>query len=234
VLIITDNEEVSQAIARPSPNNDNQSNEEIQPTENSVDLEIYPTSGDSNKHPETGQFNLPSLGNGVIIHKPPLPELGFGIVIVENSSRAAVCDQNNCEVNSIFRGGVSLNGWDYQNSVTITPWEQIWIDAEIEVDSQHIGQTADLLMGALYSPNLAQTLSWWLVRDEQWGIINWDGELNHLRAAFQNITLQSTQLLNIYEGSIGAGYLQVFVGYRLENGTIVYNGEQAIEIVVQP
>jgi hypothetical protein len=89
-------------------------------------------------------------------------------------------------------------------------------------------------MGALYSPNLVQTLPWWLVRDEQWGIINWDGELNHLRAAFENITLIPTQTFNIYEGVIGAGHLQVFFGYRLENGTIVYNGEQAIEIVVQP
>ncbi|EDN67848.1 hypothetical protein BGP_6025 [Beggiatoa sp. PS] len=43
-----------------------------------------------------------------------------------------------------------------------------------------------------------------------------------------------TQTLNIYQGPISYGYLQVFFGYRLEDGAIVFNGEQAIEIVVQP
>jgi len=229
VLIITDNDEVSQITVESSPNNEVQPNDEIQPTENSLDLVISPTN-----HPETGQLDLPSLGTGVVLRKPSLPDLGFGVVIAENSSRTTLCQQDNCEINSIFRGGVSLNGWDYHNSIQINPKQRVWIDAEIEINAGHIGQIAELLMGVLYSPNLAQTLPWWLVRDEQWGIINWDGELDNLHAAFQNITLTSTQTFNIYEGVIGEGHLQGFFGYRLKNGTIVYNGEQAIEIVVQP
>jgi hypothetical protein len=235
MLIITDNEEISQSTVEASPNEEAQPNQEVQPTENPVDLEISPTSEEFTNLLETENLDLPSLGDGVVLQKPPLPDLGIGVVIVdENASRTTLCSQEECEVNSIFLGGVSFNGWDYQNPIQITPLQQIWIEAEIEVDALHVGQPADILIGALYSPDIAQILPWWLIKDEQWGIVWWDGELDHLLAASDNITLTPTQTVKIYQGPISEGYLQVFFGYRLENGTIVFNGEQAIEIVVQP
>jgi hypothetical protein len=249
VLIITDNEEISQSTVEASPNNEKvqsnekeqanqeqQANQEVQPTENPVDLEISPISENiiNPSEIEKQKLNLPSLGDGVVLQKPPLPDLGIGVVIIdENASRTALCSQPDCEVNSIFRGGVSFNGWDYQNPIQITPLQQIWIEAEIEVDALHVGQSADMLIGALYSPDIAQILPWWLIKDEQWGIVWWDGEIDHLLAASDDITLTPTQMLNIYQGPISEGYLQVFFGYRLDNGTIVYNGEQAIEIIVK-
>jgi hypothetical protein len=39
--------------------------------------------------------------------------------------------------------------------------------------------------------------------------------------------------VNIYKGELPPGKIRVFFGYRLENGEIVFNGNQPIKVNVQ-
>jgi hypothetical protein len=54
----------------------------------------------------------------------------------------------------------------------------------------------------------------------------------HLVAAQKAVTLMPTQEINLYTSLLASGQIQLFFGYQLPNGVIVFNGEQAIELVV--
>ena len=63
-------------------------------------------------------------------------------------------------------------------------------------------------------------------------ILPWDLNLEHLVAAQSAVTLAPTQEINLYTGLLERGQIRLFFGYQLSDGVIVFNGEQAVELVV--
>jgi len=60
----------------------------------------------------------------------------------------------------------------------------------------------------------------------------WDSISDNL-VAVENVTLGTTQPIDIYNGLLPPGQLKNYFGYRLQNGLIVFNGEQSIKAMVE-
>jgi hypothetical protein len=187
-----------------------------------------PMSEDTSEENEVSAPTLPNLGDGVEITKETK--------IKEININPTVEDATDTTV--IFRGGVKTHNQDYQVELTL-PYSELSyseimeITGEIEVDRAHVGQLADIVVVVVWS-SLEESETQLFMLNDQGYIEPWDGNLTSLIAAQQNIRLTSKQDVNIYHGlPIVKGFLQLFFGYRLENGLILFNGEQPIEITIE-
>ena len=166
-----------------------------------------------------------------------LPSLGRGIVITEaNQTRATqpTQDAETTPVTTAFRGGASVNGLDYQTQLFMSPMQYVNIIGDIQINSQHVGQVADILIVVAVLSTIGD-IELFVMRNTQGDIEVWEGEdMTRLVPVLENITLGETQRVDIYQGLLGNGHLFVFFGYRLkDSGFIVYNGEQPIEVNIE-
>jgi len=69
--------------------------------------------------------------------------------------------------------------------------------------------------------------------DNQKRPLLWDGDPDKLVAAIKDITLAASVPVEIYQGGLVDGQIRVYFGYRLENGMVVFNGEQVIDLRVE-
>ena len=158
-----------------------------------------------------------------------LPSLGNGSAIF--------CPNDDCPpLTTTFKGGASVNEQDYQSTLTLSPTQLVKILGQIDVDAAHVDQKADILVLAgltLAGEESAGELFFML--DNQKRPLLWDFDLEKLVAAVSDITLAASVPVEIYQGGLVEGQLRIYFGYRLENGMIVFNGEQTINLpVVQP
>jgi WD40 repeat protein len=169
---------------------------------------------------------LPSLGQGIVI----LPETAT--CVSQTAEIANLSEETGeCKVNTFFRGGASLNGEDYQSTLTLLPSQRINIVGQIDVDTTHVGQKADILIVVGLLSEDSQILDSWLMFDEKGQTLAWDGKLASLVAAYENVSLAEKQSVEILQGLLGEGNLALFFGYYLqESGLIVFNGEQGIQV----
>ncbi|BAP56423.1 hypothetical protein THII_2126 [Thioploca ingrica] len=171
-----------------------------------------------------------------IIPPPLLPNLGRGMALVKNPAThwktSFNCQAFPCPLNAAFHGGSSLNGLSYHNPLTLLPYQYVNIRGEMDVAAEHVGQKADLLMVAAWKPLNSIGAESYFMQDNQGQILPWDLNLAYLVAAQPAVTLMPTQEINLYTGFLGSGQIRLFFGYQLPDGVIVFNGEQAIELVV--
>lgn len=176
------------------------------------------------------------------VSTPTLPNLGYGVEITKGTKIKEInvnpTVEDATDTTVIFRGGVKTHNQNYQVELTL-PYSELSyseimeIVGEIEVDSTHVGQLADIVVVVVWS-SLEELENQLFMLNDQGYIEPWDGNLTSLVAAQQNIRLTSKQDINIYHGlPIVEGFLQLFFGYRLENGLILFNGEQPIEITIE-
>ncbi|MCP4699432.1 MAG: hypothetical protein GY862_21680 [Gammaproteobacteria bacterium] len=130
--------------------------------------------------------------------------------------------------NAGFAGGVTIDNSEYQKRTTLSPLQTGRISGEISVDTKHIGKSADILIGIVYTPpgSLPQVF----MLDDKGGAVLF--ESGPLTAAAENVPLGTVKNIDIYEGPLPAGELDIYFGYRLEDGSITYNGGEAIHIDV--
>ncbi|OQY54858.1 MAG: hypothetical protein DRR08_09050 [Candidatus Parabeggiatoa sp. nov. 2] len=60
-----------------------------------------------------------------------------------------------------------------------------------------------------------------------------EGWANSLVPASQGVTLGETLKVDIYSGPLVPGQFMIFFGYRLADGTRVFNGRQGLNLVVR-
>jgi len=149
--------------------------------------------------------------------EPPLVNLGYATAI--NASGEFVANQ------TTFAGYTSVNA---DNSIDIL--------GSINVDSNDIGKLADVLV-VIYSADQSQ----YYMLDLDAETIIWDGDISSLVPFTQEVSLDSVQEVRISSLSLEisldsvqkvrasslslniSGMLNIYFGYRLEDGTIVYN-----------
>ncbi|EDN70578.1 hypothetical protein BGP_2570 [Beggiatoa sp. PS] len=133
-----------------------------------------------------------------------------------------------------FRGGASVNNQQYQASLTTTPSQMVKITGEIDIADAHLGQEAELLVVIGVLDDGARAISQFLMLDSQEQFQVWNGEFVTLVGSEANVVLSKTQAVEIYHGFIPPVRFQIYFGYRLDNGLILFNGEQPIELEVAP
>ncbi|OQW91800.1 MAG: hypothetical protein BWK78_03535 [Thiotrichaceae bacterium IS1] len=132
-------------------------------------------------------------------------------------------DGNAVHTTSIFEGGVSVEDGEHQEQVTQSLREAVDVRGEVEVDSAHVGQFADIVVYAEF-PTPTETL--WFMLDDQGIPQLWDAKPETLLAFKHDVLLEPIQEIAMYKGYfLLPGYMRVYFGYRLQDGTLVRNGE---------
>jgi hypothetical protein len=105
---------------------------------------------------------------------------------------------------------------------TVQAAEEMSMNLDLLPDSEHLGQTVELISVAFcYQDDPVKTL---MLAGQQWQ--TWTGDFNALQY-IDTLTLQDNQGLKLWQGQwdewIDKGQLQIFVGYRLLTGEVVYD-----------
>jgi uncharacterized repeat protein (TIGR01451 family) len=164
-----------------------------------------------------------------------LPSLGRGMALTPQQTLRQIrldCQTLSCSPKTAFRGGSSINGLSYHESLQLHPYQEVILQGEIDVEAQYVGQVADLLVVAVWQPLAVMEPPLYFMQTRHGQLMDWDLNLAHLVAAQEQIRLAPTQKVSIYRDTLTSGRMQWFFGYRLADGVIVFNGEQAIEVVV--
>ena len=175
-------------------------------------------------------FLLSVAGCFNVVHAAELPVLGGGNAI--NSAGEFI------STNTSFTGGASINGVDYQAYLQAVPLANVSIQARISVDPTDVGKTADLL----YVIGTEISAPFDGGSDTVYISVNETRDLNDLNlyneasvwmaqlaatpfkrgvTLQEEMTIADTEGWKLFEGPSANYY---FIGYRLEDGTIVYAG----------
>jgi hypothetical protein len=134
-------------------------------------------------------------------------------------------------------GGISVNCGPYEQTVRQCEPDLVTIQGNLLVDSADIGKSADIVAVASHKPApepTAEPQIFYMLGNEGKVIEEWDGNLDNLIAFQDDIVLTTEQSIQIYQGQIPlTGFIQIFFGYRLPDGTLIYN-PQSIDTLINP
>jgi len=160
----------------------------------------------------------------VIEPAPELPLLGVGAAI--NSIGIAV------NTDASFNGGIQVNASNFSKDAELNSTDSVVIRGVINVASTDIGKAADLLVVGAYTPPDTDIVYYYMV-DNNNDLQLWDANMAHLVPFTKIEKLPATQSVNMYGGPLPEGKVNVYFGYRLDNGEIVYNGANTINATIK-
>jgi hypothetical protein len=111
----------------------------------------------------------------------------------------------------------------------------VTIRGELTVAPEDVGQTAELVVYAAYRPlaETAETVPQYLMLDNLGQIWPWDEDPATLIAFQTGVVLEPVQTVDLYQGHfLGTGELSIFLGYRLEDGTVVVS-PLGVEVIIR-
>ena len=141
-----------------------------------------------------------------------LPSLGLGMAI--NSAWAEV------DTNTIFAGGMKVNNDEFYADVVLTPNDTVLIQGAINVDRNHVGMPADIIVVASYKPvaSFGAVEEEFVIVDSNNALQIWDQDLASLVEFARIDNLPTQQSVNMYGGTLPLGKVQVYFAYRLDDG----------------
>ncbi len=120
-----------------------------------------------------------------------------------------------------FRPSISTDKGQYGSQLQVSTQEKLNVNMTIMPDTQHRNEIADIVNVVSYRQQNNEQIQ--MVMQSANGWQSWDGSLDTLEAQSQQ-QLNQQQRVNVFEGQISAkGHYQINVGYRLNNGTLVFN-----------
>jgi hypothetical protein len=158
-----------------------------------------------------------------------LPFLGRGLIFGnEDNSRSTT---------ATFSGGVSVDGQNFFNEGKLDNTGYLNIQGLIDTDVQHLGMYAEIIVVVGYEPLISfgsvtifGSVTYFML-DAHNSIQAWDFDMASLVPYGPNIALSQKHKLDIYDGPIDSCRLSVFFGYRLKDGTVIYNGNTIFVII---
>jgi len=160
----------------------------------------------------------------VIVKNRALPTLGKG-VLLSNTGAFSVMD------NADVFGGVqrvSTGEFVATNSDILTT-EEVDIIGTINVPEQHQGQVADVVAVFEYTGANDQVQLLMRTADSSFykPFETWDFDVAKLNALNPSVALPASLSVPVYKGRFdnGVGNYRLFIGYRLESGDVLFNGD---------
>lgn len=134
---------------------------------------------------------------------------------------------------SFLSGGILAESGKQGDDLTISATETVTITADMLVDPMDVDQPANLVMVGGYTPPAAAQTFYYTRQNDQWQ--PWDTQLQTLAVAETVERLSTQQKAIIYQGNFAGilGNFVVYVGYRLPDGKIVFNGQRPLHFLVQ-
>ncbi|MDM8569353.1 hypothetical protein QUF50_07590, partial [Thiotrichales bacterium HSG1] len=124
-----------------------------------------------------------------------------------------------------------LNNVEHLVKRKLEQQQNIRIIAQIYVDPQDIGKAAEILLVAMYTNPQNETISYHRGH-KIWQV--WKGHIDNLLMAQYHPLLPEIANVFVFEGELPlTGDFTVYVGYRLENGTVVFNGLEPLNFVIE-
>jgi len=122
-----------------------------------------------------------------------------------------------------FCGSITESLQSKVNLTSITQQDNAVIRFTINVDSKHTNKTVDVLMLGVYKT--ANITQYFMRNGSNWEL--WNGDIASFEAAQTNFKLPENFEVIIYDGLFAGlpGSLEIYAGYRFENGGIFYSGE---------
>jgi hypothetical protein len=160
---------------------------------------------------------------------PPLPSLGFGGAFDPQENRTVT--------ESTFYGGVQAGSESkFSQEKTLKAGELVHIKGAIQVAAAHVGQVVDILLTAGYKQYPPFDFAEYFIKfDNLHHAYWWDGMLPSLIPFRQGVTLSRVEVVDIYNGALtDTGTFWIWFGYRLADGTIVYNADHNIKLWIEP
>jgi len=149
--------------------------------------------------------------------------LGDGVVKMENA--VAINPAGEVETQALMIGGSSVNDGDFKLQNELSRSDSITIYSRIQVEPAHIGLRAEILICAAYKPLTSpRRKPLFYMIDTEDDIHLWDEEIANLVTFREIESLWEIEDIEIYSGFFDfTGVLNIYFGYRLEDGTVVYN-----------
>ena len=172
---------------------------------------------------ELGLTDTTNLEVNVTESWPFLPELGSGMAIGTKSHSV---------ITTAFKGGISLHQEEYyqiEQSEQSLALIEVDVLGEIKVDARHVEQIVDII--AVINMEKAGL---WFMLDQDQNRHDWNVEPSTLVALEPQVPLNSSQRVRIihYKGNLPSDIYQFYFGYRLSNGTLVFNGEKPLKLTI--
>ena len=147
----------------------------------------------------------------------PKPDMIHGNAILLNTE-GTVSGNDTCFVASIVSDQGVL-----QNGSTITGQETMTVTHQITANSNDLNQVVDWIVLVSYQAKNSLQPQFFTRDANSWQF--WDGQVNHLPATESAQQLLEGYTLKIFQGQLQdmPGVFSIYSGYRLENGSIVYN-----------
>lgn len=182
----------------------------------------------------TATDNQPTDNTTPTTETTELPSLGAAIVV--NSSTP--------EINTTFSGGISVSQiifsgdpvtqGPFQAPATFHSTDSVEIRGEIAVESQHVEQSADIIVVVIYQfPQFFDSVPLFFMLNTAGQAIPWDVNMATLIPFQTGVTLAAKQPVLIYQGQLPAGNLSFYWGYQLKDGTLVYNSQPVMATVTE-
>lgn len=175
------------------------------------------------------RFELVASGEPVQRRRVNWPTLGHASLL--NAAGAVQ------EIQTVaIYGGIERTGGSFlANGSTLSQAETINVGARIQVHPSHQGQSAEVLTVVSIQPN-ASTDPSYMQQAADGSFQPWDGNIANISSK-ASTSLSSELDIDIYNGpaiGIPTGIYTVFVGYRLADGTVIFNGSSPLRFNVAP
>lgn len=138
----------------------------------------------------------------------------------EITSALAIDSDNNIEqTQSRFSHTISSNSTILGNNIELSADTSVILSSHFIPDTEDVGQDAEFIVILGYKRENKQ-YSWYTASGE------WNGDPQTLTGAGQQ-TLSTVQNFDIFQGTLSnlQGMFSIYVGYRLNNGKIVFSAE---------
>jgi len=146
------------------------------------------------------------------------------------NTRGKIADSQAC-----FTGQIRSSGKLQHNDVRLSQKQaqNVHLTMTLTVDPKHVGLAADILIVAFYDKADSQETQFLLRDAQEW--VTWDGaDISGLPAAAHYQGAKQKEIL-IYEGDLShlPGEFKVLVGYRLKEGSVIFNGKRPLHFFVE-
>lgn len=157
-------------------------------------------------------------------------------IAASTSKTVAAIDKNGnaVTVTGAFSGGISVDGASFKQSDTVNKYEttSVKLVGIITPDAAHVGKKADIIIVAAAHNLPGVTGSLWYMMN---GNVPtpWNANFSSLVPLKKAVTLTSPTTFTMYDGKfVASGNLNIYMGYRLEDGTLVYTYPNTIDVVI--
>jgi len=159
-----------------------------------------------------------SLASPGIAYAVDAPLLGAGNILSGNGKHQSST--------AVFNGGIAVNNQSSQKQVSQVLSDDVAVTGAVQVQADHVGQTADLVVYAAYKYNPTDNEVLFTLGNNagNLSIQAWDGKVENLASFQKDVVLGSKLDVSMYKGKfLALGNLDVFFGYRLKkaDGSVV-------------